>query len=517
MKRNLFFLLTLLLFTLCIIVSIGNVVSFAGRYIYPLDDAYIHLSIAKNFALHHVWGITKYEFSSTTSSPFFTLLLAGFIKFFGNYEYWPIVLNLIAAFFLIVCVNNIFKTLSNRAYLLCLNLVIWCMPLFTMVLIGMEHVFHTLFLLLSLFYFKKYSEDHLSKNFALLLLFAVLSVGFRYESLFFIFFICAYLFFVEKKFQKSILLGVASLLPVIIYGIISIQNGSYFLPNSLILKGNTSDGGISGFVIRVLGNGYRGLSLLPLVVFLMIFIFKNKRSGLLDFLKSNNLQIVILLGFTLHLLFANFGWLVRYEAYLFVLLVYVLKDFIEEILNSGKQFLKFAFILLLALPVYLRTWTMFEKQTLASKNIFDQQIQMADFLKKYYNQSKVVANDIGAIAYFTDIRLLDTYGLGTIEIAKIRKNDHGEFNIENPKLRNFVYQYSKNNNYDIALVFDNWLHMPDNFQKTGEWTIKDNYICGGPKVSFYSIKPDEKNNLIKNLKEFRVSMPKDVEVKISDN
>ncbi|KMQ65888.1 hypothetical protein ACM39_15790 [Chryseobacterium sp. FH2] len=493
-----------------------DVTSFAGKYIYPLDDAYIHLSIAKNFALHNVWGITEYEFSSTTSSPFFTLLLAFFIKCFGNYEYWPIVLNLIAALFLLFSINTIFKTVSNKTYFVCINLVIWCMPLFTMVLVGMEHIFHTLFLLLSIFYFKKYSEYHLSKDFNLLLLFSVLSIGFRYESLFFIFFMCIYLFFVEKKFFTSIFLGIISLSPVIIYGIISIQNGSFFLPNSLILKGNTNDGGFTEFIIRVLGNGYRALSLLALFIFLLISIFKNKKSGWFDFLKSNNIQIIIFLGFFLHLLFANFGWLLRYEAYLLVLFVYALKDFIEDILNSEKRILRFAFILLLALPVYFRTWTMFEKQTLASKNIFDQQIQMANFLKKYYNQSRVVANDIGAITYFTDIHLLDTFGLGTAQIAEIRKNDHGKFNKENPQLRNFVYQYSENNSYDIALVYDSWLHMPDNFQKVGQWTIQNNYISGDSKVSIYSIRPDGKNGLIENLKEFRVTMPKDINIKISD-
>ncbi len=33
-----------------------------GEIIYPLDDTYIHMAVAKNFVEHHVWGITQYAF-----------------------------------------------------------------------------------------------------------------------------------------------------------------------------------------------------------------------------------------------------------------------------------------------------------------------------------------------------------------------------------------------------------------------------------------------------------------------
>ncbi|MGO9387121.1 MAG: hypothetical protein ACLPWD_03630 [Methanobacterium sp.] len=36
-----------------------------GHFAYGLDDAYIHMSIAENFALHGVWGVTLYGFTSS--------------------------------------------------------------------------------------------------------------------------------------------------------------------------------------------------------------------------------------------------------------------------------------------------------------------------------------------------------------------------------------------------------------------------------------------------------------------
>ncbi|MGH9386953.1 MAG: hypothetical protein ACRD2N_22015 [Vicinamibacterales bacterium] len=39
-----------------------------GRLSYSLDDAYIHLAIAKNLARHGLWGCTPFHFSSSSSS-----------------------------------------------------------------------------------------------------------------------------------------------------------------------------------------------------------------------------------------------------------------------------------------------------------------------------------------------------------------------------------------------------------------------------------------------------------------
>ncbi len=515
MKKKLILALVLIILSLLVYVNIQMVCNFAGRFIYPLDDAYIHLSMAKNFAEFGTWGITQYEFSSTTSSPLYTFLLAVLIKVFGNWEYIPLVINGLAGVAMLYVFHLYLRPFSWMTHAIVLGAVLLLMPLQLMIMIGMEHVCHALVMVLTLLAFRRYLEDKTPRRFSNLALVAIVAVGFRYESLFIILFICIYLFFIRRDYVISIALGILALLPVLVYGYISVDNGSFFLPNSLILKGNNS-AGISGFLERVAGNLTRALSVLFLFSILVYRFFSGSKtsSGFPSKMKSNPVAFVVIGGFIGHLLFANFGWLIRYEAYLVVVVIFALIPMVEELVTrkSSSTLLKYGVVMMVLFTFILRFVMHIRKQSLASKNIFDQQIQMADFLRKNYNDAWVIANDIGAITYFTNIHLFDTYGLGTAEVAKLRKDDHGSFGV-NKKLTDYIQKSTAD--YDIAVVYDSWVKLPDGLSKAGSWTIKDNYICGSPTVSFYSIRKANLPELERNLTMFRSAMPKDITIKIN--
>ena len=134
---------------------------------------------------------------------------------------------------------------------------------------------------------------------------------------------------------------------------------------------------------------------------------------------------------------------------------------------------------------------------------------MGLFLKKFYQHQVIIANDIGAINYLADIQCLDMYGLGTLEVAKIIR--------ENRYLRKCHFPWKKEiNNLTklkggrIAVIYDEWFQhqgkseIPDHWIRIGQWRILNNITCGSDLVSFYAIDPSEKERLATNLHQFSI-------------
>lgn len=90
-----------------------------GSLIYLLDDTYIHLAIAKNFAKYGVWGVNSDEFSSTSSSLLYTLLLSFLFLLFGVNEIIPFIVNLVFANLLIYVLYNLLKKKDFRLMQYC--------------------------------------------------------------------------------------------------------------------------------------------------------------------------------------------------------------------------------------------------------------------------------------------------------------------------------------------------------------------------------------------------------------
>jgi hypothetical protein len=142
----------------------------------------------------------------------------------------------------------------------------------------------------------------------------------------------------------------------------------------------------------------------------------------------------------------------------------------------------------------------------ATKNIYEQQYQMALFLRSYYSGAAVAANDVGAINFFADIRCLDLVGLGTAEVT--RAKIHGSYNTRT------IADLAQTHQARIAVVYANWFDneggIPGQWIKAGQWTIPDCVVCGNPVVSFYAIEHSEAEALRQNLENFSRHLPGDV-------
>ena len=212
-------------------------------------------------------------------------------------------------------------------------------------------------------------------------------------------------------------------MPLIIFGIFSVIKGSYFLPNSVLLKSGPaqlSGNGLINYVSNILidkltlaKNGITALATQRLLIILplayLLFSAQLKNSV------SYKLIIIILTACTfLQLSFASTGWLYRYEAYLMLcstvfISILIVKYFKQLRLRENKMLSPILLLLafFLFFPLILRSTAAYAKTAQASINIYEQQYQMGNFIKKYYNTDTIAVNDIGAVSYFNQSHIID--------------------------------------------------------------------------------------------------------------
>jgi hypothetical protein len=141
----------------------------------------------------------------------------------------------------------------------------------------------------------------------------------------------------------------------------------------------------------------------------------------------------------------------------------------------------------------------------ATTNIYEQQYQMAQFLKTFYTGQSVAANDIGAINYFADVHILDLDGLASLPVARMKRAD--QFHAEQ------IRQLTQGSGTRIAIIYDYWLtgpkadNRPSEWTRVGQWTISHNVSVGGNTISFYTIAPGEDTRLMQNLAQFASRLP----------
>jgi hypothetical protein len=501
----------------CLIISIRQN---QGYLVYALDDAYIHMAIAKNFALHGIWGITRYGFSSSSSSPLWTLLLSFNYLFFGVNEVTPFVLNVMFGTLLVFSVYRIQRVFISSPIrnLILLTSMIFFIPVPALTFTGLEHTLHTLLTIVFVYLSSRVltRERIYSSQAIWLLILAPLITTVRYEGLFLVSVVCC-LCFIKRKVVYGFSLGGLGFLPIAVYGLISVSNGWYFLPNSVLLKGNAPQISSLREIIGFIYYGYRQLIIHPHILMVVLgglvtFNFHYSRQKTMT---DSMMMIIIFIATTLlHMEFAKTGWFYRYEAYLVGLGVFILGkpvfEYFPAKFNSvnGKlipRYVALTFIILFAVgPFVVRGTSSLIKIPRATTNIYEQQYQMGMFLRKSYQRQAIAANDIGAINYLSDIECLDLVGLGNLKVAGAKMG--GVYNSQK------ICEFAKSERIQIAVIYDHWFEgkIPSEWIKVGHWKIRNNVVCASNVVSFYAANPAQKDILITNLEQFSQYLPKNV-------
>ncbi len=486
-----------------------------GRLVYPLDDPYIHMAVARHFVEDGVWGVSSRGFSSTTSSPLWTAWIALGFRLLGVREEVPLLLNVLVASALLLLLDRRLRAYPplSRTALLLLLLILAYLPV--QALTGMEHLLHALLTVLFFYGVAEALDGGPRRRWGhvpLLLTAAFLPLV-RYEGLFALL-VGVGLLAAWGGRRLALLVAASGASLVSAYGWISVRHGWFFLPNTVLLKGvrprNLQEGIL--FLIRPYLLLRSAPHLLMLLMALIALGLWGRRKGLSRRGQALILMYVGTLG--LHVQFARLGVFYRYEAYLtltgLLLLADLLRPFLQALAEraptpSPSEFLSWIGLVLLGfLPLAVQAGEAFGTYPRAVKNIYEQQLQMAAFLGECYSGSPVALNDIGAVSFYTEAEVLDLVGLANMEVA--RKKLRGTYDAE--ALASLVRRHE----VEIILVYDAWFEgqIPAEWIPLGRWQIQDNVVAGDDAVSFYV--PSERwlGKALDCLRAFDARLPADV-------
>lgn len=495
-----------------------------GQYVYPLDDAYIHLAIAKNLSQHGVWGVTQYETSSASSSILWTLVLAGLFKIGGVSDMAPLALNIVFTGVLLFLIDWSLQRdvrLGGRVRCLILIALLPLLALPLLVLNGMEHVLQTIVsLLLVIVCSRMLVADVPPKRSSVLFvsLLGALATMARYEGMF----IAApivLLSLLRRRWGLATALLIGAALPIVAFGIFSISHEQHFLPNSIVLKSPWANVASIGQAVAVLGDRTMGLATRKPYFFLLVAVLVwgaiRQRRGSPSSIFLTTAAIVVLL----HSVLAVVGWGYRYDIYALaigliatIMVVYPYRRSLAPGLRAAVQFsLPVGSVVLLVIWLFSYHIAFITKSTASSREIFEQHIQLATFFQRYYPGEVIAANDIGALTFFGDVRLFDVYGLATREVAHEReRRDYATDDIE---------RFAAARGVQVAFVYDAWFAVgilpkpapPASWRSLGQWATKTKFVLGGRVVSFYAVAPGSDERLIANLRDFSDDLPPSVE------
>ncbi len=332
-----------------------------GNILFPLDNAYVNITVARNLAFYQVWGVSKFAFQSAASSLLYPMTLVPFFFIFGAHLIIPLIVNfLAAAYFLLMLQRTLIRYgLSPIRQLLTLlgTMLLTLLPL--LVVSGMEY---TLQLLLVYLFIDALTQaltapaagpvPSAEKVPRQVYLFALLAVAARYEDLLIVGLACL-LLGRQKGPKTAITLAAIAASPILAFGILSLIKKSYFLPNSMFV------------------GPYPAYTLILALIATAAAIWLIARKS-----KNTAIQHTI------------------------------------------------AILVLLTIPFTARNAANLAHFQRDCKHIYDEQYLTAGFVHLYYFKQTVGVNEPGAVSYFSEGRKLDYTGIASNDVVRM-KQQHG--------------------------------------------------------------------------------------------
>lgn len=457
-------------------------VHFTCGLTYSLDDAYIHLALARQILLGH-YGINPGEFSAPSSSILWPFLLAP-LSFTRLSEFLPLAIDLLAVVVSVWWLGRwLEEYLSPWWALAATTFAAFALNLYGLALTGMENslqVALTIIVAISLV------EGRLRWPFWI----SVILLPFiRYEGLAISLPALLYALFASAHRGKAILAGLMLAAGICGFSLFLYSHGAGLLPASVLAKnGLRMMQEVRGWD-AILDNAEHQI---VFIVFAVFAAFMLLRLGMPGFA-----LVLVLAPTALHLLFGKYGWFARYHIYfaawimVIFLGVYMRAELVRPILFN---------ILLIAAFAWASLDPMIATITTASgsRNVADQQKQMAVIARDYLDEP-VAVNDLGFVSYYSRHYVLDLAGLASLEVLHALAEDPAT-DVWMPKLM-------AAHKVEQVMIYDSWVKKrPADWVKVATLDLPLPWISvGGDHVSFYSANAAAAERLRKALAAYRQS------------
>ncbi len=502
----------------------GGAAALGGRFTYPLDDTYIHMAMAKVAVTTGTWGMNPGEFSSATSSPVWTALLALLYGLFGFSDLLPLWLNGGFSVALLVLCHRWLREegVTGLPQAMGLGALILLVPLPFLAGLGMEHVLQT-GVALALVKKGVAATVETLKGWGWVGLGALSGVMplVRYEGLFLTLSLVLLLLW-RRQWQSAVAVGLPSSLSVLLYGIWSVAHGSAMVPNSLLMK----SGLVTGWTGQMRSNLSEGAALVVLVVAILA-LGKVERGA------RGTHALLLGMVVVIHLVLARVGWLFRYEGWLMAWALLLLAGSLgkkrgerdgeartlgwrEGVGERGGVAL--LGVVTVGIPV-LRAADAWSAYIPNCVRIERMDGAIATVLGTYLPHEVAAVHDIGLLRWRTEVPMLDLAGLASNEACRLHR--------ERRYTREAIGELVGQHRVTVAVTEEKWMadQLPPDFRRIAEYTLMDGR--GGQPLTFifYGVGDSAVEPLKAGLNRFQghlppgthLTLPDGVEVSLQDS
>lgn len=478
-----------------------------GHFNYILDDAYIHLAVARNLAETGWFGVRPGEFVLLSSSPLFTLILAMLHRVFGPSELWPLLLSSLGAVFALAVADGWFREqgLSSRRRGVALLLLGTGAMIVPLVLTGLEHTLHLAFVLLFARLLVRAILEPRSSAWRWIFVASLPLVVVRYESLFLIA-TAVLLLFWHRRFSLAIGVAAAAIAPALAVGWYSVAHGGTHLPTSVLVKGGIpADAGVVWFTksvgVHFLVNVREAPHIAGMIVAVGVLLAVRRRAGL-SLRAPAPLLGMLSLGCMLCFMISSFAsGFYRYELWLVWMSgAAMLPMFFEQRDITRKE--RRHWTLVLWFPAFFAfaralSWT--KATPTALLNIHDQQIVLGSLIARYHHNEPIVVNDIGYMTWRATRNVIDFAGLATPRITRAWRR--GDFSMQ------MYDEAARAENARIAILFPNWYpELPARFVPVATFAVPNN-VCHNDVFAVYALDAEMARQLASEVASFPVEPP----------